>query len=228
MFFALFCDYNSAMGLDNKTLENLRVAYKKAELDIKDTDGDPLIQFEKWFHDAMKSECDEPNALTLSTISEGRPHSRVVLLKGFHQGGLVFYTNYLSQKGHDLSVNPFAAMNFLWLPLQRQVRIEGKLLKVEKKLSDEYFHKRPRGSQIGAMASPQSQVVSSRDDLEKMFHETEVKYKEVDPLPRPEHWGGYLLIPDYYEFWQGRDNRMHDRIIYKNQNGQWKRERLAP
>jgi pyridoxamine 5'-phosphate oxidase len=216
------------MTLDNKTLESLRVAYKMAELDIKDTDSDPLVQFEKWFHEAMKSSCDEPNAFTLSTISNNRPHSRVVLLKGFHQGGLVFYTNYLSHKGDEVSANPFGAINFLWLPLQRQVRVEGKLEKVEAKLSDDYFQKRPRGSQLGAIASPQSKMVKDRSELENLFKETEEKLKNIDPLPRPSHWGGYKLIPDYYEFWQGRDNRMHDRITYRLQDGHWLRERLAP
>lgn len=216
------------MALDNKTLENLRVAYKMAELDIKDTESDPYIQFEKWFHEAMKSECEEPNAFTLSTIGDNRPHSRVVLLKGFHQGGFVFYTNYLSHKGHEIEKNPYGAMNFLWLPLQRQVRVEGKLIKAPAQMSDHYFHKRPRGSQLGAISSPQSQVVDSREQLESLFQRSEEKFQQIDPLPRPEHWGGYVLQPDYYEFWQGRDNRMHDRIVYRLENGIWLRERLAP
>jgi len=216
------------MGLDNKTLEGLRVAYKMAQLDIQDTDPDPVLQFDMWFNEAMKSECDEPNAFTLSTISNQRPHSRVVLLKGFHQGGLVFYTNYKSHKGHEIESNSHVAVNFLWLPLQRQIRIEGKIIKADKEISDAYFHKRPRGSQLGALASPQSQTMKDREQLEKLFSETETKYKNIDPLPRPEHWGGYIIVPDYYEFWQGRDNRMHDRIIYKANGKDWLRERLAP
>lgn len=216
------------MGTDNQILEKLRVSYKKAQLDIAQTDADPLLQFDMWFNEAMNSECDEPNAFTLSTIRHGRPHSRVVLLKGFHQGGFVFYTNYESLKGQDIDTNPYGAMNFLWLPLQRQIRVEGKLIKTDSALSDSYFHKRPWGSQLGAIASPQSRTVKNRAELEDLFHKAEEKFKNTDPLPRPSHWGGYVLIPDYFEFWQGRDNRMHDRIVYKLDGDDWIRERLAP
>ncbi len=216
------------MGLDNKTLENLRVAYKMEKLDTGDIKNDPFEQFQVWFDEALKSECDEPNAFTLSTIGNNRPHSRVVLLKGFHQKSPIFYTNYLSQKGHELESNPFGAINFLWLPLQRQVRIEGKIYKLDARLSDAYFNKRPRGSQLGAIASPQSEKVENRKTLEDLFDATEEKFKTIDPIPRPENWGGYYLVPDYYEFWQGRDNRMHDRLSYRLDGASWIIERLAP
>lgn len=216
------------MGLDNKTLENLRVAYKMAKLDMSDIKNDPFEQFQVWFDEALKSECDEPNAFTLSTIGNNRPHSRVVLLKGFYQKSPIFYTNYLSQKGHDLESNAFGAINFLWLPLQRQVRIEGKIYKLEAGLSDTYFNKRPRGSQLGAIASPQSEKVADRKTLENLFETAQEKYKDIDPLPRPANWGGYYLVPDYYEFWQGRDNRMHDRLSYQLKSSSWTIERLAP
>lgn len=209
-------------------MENLRGTYRKASLDITDCHQNPELQFDKWFEDAVNSKCDEPNAFVLSTIFENRPRSRVVLLKGIHDGGFVFYTNYRSAKGHEIQDNTFVSMNFLWLPLARQVRIEGTISKVDTHLSDDYFHKRPRGNQIGAIASPQSQRVTSRQELEKLFHEAELELANLSELTRPAHWGGYTIKPEYFEFWQGRDNRMHDRIIYEKENGSWKLGRLAP
>lgn len=212
----------------NETLENLRQHYRLSSFDIKDCDADPVEQFNHWMHDSIKGKVDEPNAFVLSTVSEGRPRGRVMLLKGVHHGQFVFYTNYNSAKGHEIETNAQVALTFLWLPLQRQVRIEGKIKKVEESLSDDYFHKRPRGNQIGAIASPQSQKVATREDLEKMFEAAGKKFPENAELIRPAHWGGYGIVPDYFEFWQGRDNRMHDRIVYEKGGDGWKLGRLAP
>lgn len=212
----------------NQTLENLRVNYRKAALDVTDCNQNPELQFDSWFENAVTSKCDEPNAFVLSTVIDNRPRGRVVLLKGIHEGQFIFYTNYNSAKGYELDHNSRVAMTFLWLPLQRQVRIEGTLAKVSSELSDDYFHKRPRGNQIGAIASPQSHRVSSRAELEKYFHEAELKNKDLTVLTRPAHWGGYGITPDYFEFWQGRDSRMHDRIVYEKTNKVWSLGRLAP
>lgn len=212
----------------NQTLSQLRGIYSGEEFDVTDADQNPMLQFGKWIGEAISSSCDEPNAFTLSTINQNRPKSRVVLFKGFHDGRLVFYTNYLSHKGLEIKENPFAAMNFLWLPLQRQVRIEGKISKVSEALSDEYFKSRPRGSQLGGVASPQSQLVKDRHSLEVLFQNTEEQFKDMENIPRPSHWGGYALEPDYFEFWQGRENRMHDRIAYTLKNSSWVKSRLSP
>lgn len=212
----------------NLTLQNLRVAYLQASLDVSECNPNPELQFEKWIQEAISSQCDEPNAFTLSTIHNGQPRGRVVLLKGIENSQFHFYTNYQSSKGIELSGNSRVAMTFLWLPLHRQVRIEGIATKADAQKSDSYFHKRPRGSQIGALASPQSQKVSSRAELEKLFVDAEAKYSNVDQIPRPKEWGGYGIAPTYFEFWQGRDNRMHDRVSYELKNGEWILSRLAP
>lgn len=212
----------------NKTLENLRINYQSAALDIHDCDQDPLLQFDKWLKEALLSECDEPNAFILSTVRDQRPRARVILLKGIHHNEFIFYTNYNSAKGDELNDNSKVAMTFMWLPLQRQVRIEGTVTKVSEELSDDYFQKRPRGSQLGAIASPQSKIVANREALEKMFSETETKFKNVEILPRPSHWGGYGVTPTLIEFWQGRNNRMHDRICYVKNGESWELQRLAP
>lgn len=211
-----------------ETLENLRIRYSQSSLDVGDCAVDPSEQMSRWLQEAINGQCDEPNAFTLSTCFQGKPHARVVLLKGLLNGNLYFYTNYKSAKGAEISQNDFVAMTFLWLPLQRQVRIEGKVIFSTPEESDNYFQKRPRGSQLGAIASPQSSRVKSRAELEKLFHETEEKFKNVEKLPRPAHWGGYIVIPEYFEFWQGRDNRMHDRIGYEKKSGHWEKFRLAP
>jgi len=217
------------MSTVNQTLENLRVAYMGAPLDVNDCDPSPLVQFEHWFADALRAEVEEPNAFVLSTVTKNlKPRGRVLLLKGLHEGQFVFYTNYSSAKGHELEENAHASLTFLWLPLARQIRIEGVIQKVSSELSEDYFHKRPRGSQIGAIASPQSQKVDSRSTLEAMFTETEIKFGESEILPRPGNWGGYGLVADYVEFWQGRNNRMHDRISYEKTSQGWVRSRLAP
>jgi pyridoxamine 5'-phosphate oxidase len=212
----------------NIILENLRVRYQSSELDFKDCSKDPVLQFNHWLDQAIDSQCDEPNAFILSTVSNDQPRSRVVLLKGIKDNQFVFYTNYSSAKGHEISLNQKVAMTFLWLPLQRQVRIEGIVSKIDNVSSDEYFRKRPRGSQIGAIASPQSQKVSSRKELEDLFKITEEKFIQVQDLPRPKNWGGYAISPTYLEFWQGRDNRMHDRICFEKKNNDWEIYRLAP
>ncbi len=212
----------------NQTLENLRVSYQASKLDIEDCDNDPVIKFDQWLENAIQAKCDEPNAFVLSTAKNDQPRARVVLLKGIHQNQFFFYTNYNSSKASEIHLNDKVAMTFLWLPLQRQVRIEGSVTKAPEKLSDEYFHKRPRGSQIGAIASPQSAKVSSRLSLEKMFKDTEIKFEGTEILPRPSFWGGYGITPSYFEFWQGRNNRMHDRICYEMNSSQWEKARLAP
>jgi pyridoxamine 5'-phosphate oxidase len=212
----------------NETLESLRVSYQASSLDAKDCDSDPLIQFDQWLQQAILSKCDEPNSFILSTVKNYRPRGRVVLLKGIHNSEFVFYTNYKSAKGDEIEKNENVALTFLWLPLQRQVRIEGKVTKVPETLSDDYFEKRPRGSQIGAIASPQSTILESRKSLEELFLRAEEKFEGEEKLPRPNHWGGYGITPDYIEFWQGRPNRMHDRICYEKDLDQWKIYRLAP
>ena len=212
----------------NETLENLRISYRHHTLDIKDCLENSKLQFDRWFQEAVKGECDEPNAFVLSTIYQQKPRGRVVLLKGIHNEQFTFYTNYKSAKGQEIENNSHVAMTFLWLPLQRQVRIEGVISKVDPSLSDDYFQKRPRDSQLGAIASPQSQKVGSRLELEALFQEADKKYAPLQTLTRPPHWGGYSINPDYFEFWQGRESRMHDRVIYEKMNEQWVLSRLAP
>jgi pyridoxamine 5'-phosphate oxidase len=216
------------MNLAREELQNLRKSYKLGALSEQHCAPTPKAQFEAWFQEALKSEIDEPNAFTLSTISGGHPSARVVLFKGFEQEGPVFYSNYDSPKGQQLTTTPFAAATFLWLPLERQVRIEGAVQKVSAELSDDYFATRPRGSQIGAAASPQGQVVGSREELEMKFAEIESRYPEGTLIPRPANWGGFVIVPTVWEFWQGRRNRLHDRIRYRLDCGVWIKERLAP
>lgn len=213
----------------NETLKNLRVNYQLESLDVKDCHKNPIYQFDKWFREATTAKCDEPNAFVLSTLSQsGWPRSRVLLLKGIHEERFIFYTNYKSSKGEEVIHHNKVSMNFLWLPLQRQVRIEGLISKVSEEMSDDYFKVRPRGSQIGAVASPQSQKVSSREALEQMFQEAEQRFENVENIPRPKNWGGYEVTPVSFEFWQGRSNRMHDRICYEISNGNWEIQRIAP
>lgn len=211
-----------------ETLQNLRIRYSHSSLDVTDCDKNPADQMGRWLQDAISGQCDEPNAFTLSTCVDGKPRARIVLLKGLLKEKLYFYTNYKSSKGSEIDSNGSVAMTFLWLPLQRQVRIEGKISLATAAESDDYFSKRPRGSQIGAIASPQSTRVSDRAQLEKWFKDTEAKYQGQESLPRPAHWGGYVVTPTYFEFWQGRDNRMHDRICYEMKDGKWNIFRLAP
>lgn len=211
-------------------IKDLREEYSSEPLDISDVDPDPFLQFRHWFKEALNSDLPEPNAMVLSTITEdGRPAARVVLLKEFNAEGFVFFTNYHSRKGRELAKNPQACLVFNWLELQRQVRVEGQAEMIPAEASTAYFQSRPRGSQIGAWASPQSRPLSSRKVLEDRLIELGEKYGDFEALPRPDHWGGYLVRPRLIEFWQGRPSRLHDRIEYRRQpDGSWQRLRLAP
>lgn len=210
----------------NNELEKLRVDYQSKLLD-KGIEDNPIDFLKKWLQEAIESACLEPNAFTLSTIKDGRPRSRVLLIKGVDDEGLYFYTNYQSAKGDEIAKNPMCAANFLWLPLNRQIRIEGEVVKASPTKSDAYFSKRPRGSQLGAHASHQSQEISSREKLENQYGEVEKKFDGLE-VKRPENWGGYILKPNYVEFWQGRGNRLHDRISYEWLNQAWVQKRLQP
>lgn len=209
-------------------LADLRENYTRGSLDAADVLPDPLAQFQRWFDQALASQLPEPNAMHLTTVgADGRPSGRIVLLKGLDEGFL-FFTNYQSRKGHELARNDRAALTFFWVELERQVRVEGCVERVSEAESDAYFASRPRGSQIGAWVSAQSEVVPDREFLEKRAAELAAKFAE-QPVPRPPHWGGYRLKPDYLEFWQGRPSRLHDRIAYTWQlGGNWKIERLSP
>jgi pyridoxamine 5'-phosphate oxidase len=206
----------------------IRREYSKQTLSEEDVAPDAIEQFTRWWNDAIKSEVIEVNAMTLATATnDGKPHARIVLLKGFDDKGFVFFTNYESHKGKELAENPKAALVFMWKELERQVRIEGTVTKIDTAESDAYFQSRPAGSRIGAWVSPQSKVIASRELLEENVKKFTTTFGEH--IPRPANWGGYLVIPASIEFWQGRRNRLHDRILYtKTINGDWKIERLAP
>lgn len=216
------------MELTKEILQNLRQDYKRATLTEKDTAQNPIAQFEKWFTDALNAQLYEPNVMTLATVDKaGHPDARIMLLKGFDENGFTFFTNYLSEKGKELKKNPFACVVFFWPELERQVRISGKIDKLDKESSEQYFNARPRGSQIGAIVSPQSQAIENREILEKKVEELDTAYGSR-PIPKPAHWGGYLLKPTAIEFWQGRPNRLHDRIKYELNATKWTKKRLAP
>ncbi len=208
-------------------LARVRQEYMRDGLDEADALADPLAQFARWFEDAQKAELTMANAMSLATVSaDGKPSSRVVLLKGLDDGGFVFYTNYASRKGHDIEGNAHASLLFAWLQLERQVRIDGTLTKVSAAESDAYFATRPLGSRHAAIASPQSEVITSRALLEQRFNEA---VRSTGSAPqRPAHWGGYRLMPVEMEFWQGRENRLHDRLAYRKLAQGWEIERLAP
>lgn len=206
----------------------IRIDYQKQELRRRDVEANPLAQFQKWFDEALKAQVHEPNAMTLSTVNAaGQPSGRIVLLKDVNATGFSFYTNYTSKKGQDLQANPKAALTFFWGELERQVRIEGSVQKVDAAVSTAYFKSRPLGSQIGALTSPQSQVIESRDWLEARLDEVTKQVGHSVP-ERPPYWGGYLLKPIWMEFWQGRPSRLHDRIAYSRLDDAWKIDRLAP
>ena len=205
----------------------LRKSYERAALDEQASDADPMAQFSRWFEEALAARLPEPNAMTLATVgADGRPSTRVVLIKGFDERGIVWYTNYQSRKGRELAGNPHAALQFHWVELERVVRIEGRVSTVESELSDSYYASRPLDSRIGAWASPQSEVVHSRAVL--VANAARYAAQFLMSPPRPPHWGGYRLVPDRWEFWQGRPSRLHDRLRYRLDEGQWLRERLAP
>jgi len=210
------------------TLADLRKSYERAELSEDASHADPLQQFSQWLDEAIKAAVPEPNAMTLATVgSDLRPSTRVVLIKGLDARGIVWYTNYESRKGQELAGNPYAALQFHWVELERLVRIEGIVEKVEPLQSDAYFHSRPLDSRIGAWASPQSRVISSRAVL--VANAARYGAQFLLQPPRPPHWGGYRLKPDSWQFWQGRRSRLHDRLRYAADGLQgWKRERLAP
>jgi len=208
-------------------IAHLRKSYERAQLDEANSEADPLKQFELWFHQALTAEIPESNAMTLATVgADGRPSTRVVLIKDFDARGIVWYTNYESRKGRELAGNAFAALQFHWIELERVVRIEGRTERVSVEESDAYFATRPLDSRIGAWASPQSQVISSRAVLVTNAAKFGAKFM-LQP-PRPAHWGGYRLLPDRWEFWQGRKSRLHDRLHYRQGATAWVRERLAP
>jgi pyridoxamine 5'-phosphate oxidase len=216
------------MDLNKNNLHDLRQDYRVAQLTEKDVEQNPILQFENWFNAALAAQLYEPNVMTLATSDRfGKPSARIVLLKGFDENGFVFYTNYESKKGRDLLENPQAALVFFWAELERQVRIEGVVTKVDTETSAAYFHSRPIGSQIGSLASPQSKVLKSRESLENKATELTKEFKGSE-IPHPLHWGGYLIEPSHIEFWQGRPSRLHDRIAYDLVDGSWIINRLAP
>lgn len=210
------------------SISSIRKDYQLKSLSEIDVELNPVDQFGKWWDEALMSEIDEVNAMTLSTVNAaGRPSARVVLLKGFDQNGFVFFTNYESEKGQHLLHHPYASLVFFWKELERQVRIEGACEKVSEEESDAYFHSRPKGSQLGAWASPQSRIIEGRSVLEENIEQLEKRFSS-GKIERPPHWGGYRVIPDKIEFWQGRSSRLHDRIVYQRNSDGWNISRLAP
>jgi pyridoxamine 5'-phosphate oxidase len=213
--------------LSQAELADLRKSYSKGELDEASAHANPLQQFSHWLQEAIAAQVPEPNAMTLATVGSNlRPSTRVVLIKGYDERGIVWYTNYQSRKGQELAGNPFAALQFHWVELERTVRIEGTVEKVAGDESDAYFHSRPLDSRIGAWASPQSQPIAGRSVL--VANAAKYSAQFLLQPPRPPHWGGYRLVPDQWQFWQGRRSRLHDRLRYTLANGAWVKERLAP
>ena len=209
-------------------IANLRKDYSLQSLSEDDVDVNPITQFEKWWNEVIESKIEEPNAMTLATATkEGRPDARIVLLKGFSDKGFIFFSNYESRKARELNDNPLASLVFFWRELERQIRVEGNVKRISSEESDEYFLKRPRESRISAWSSPQSTVIQGREKLENAIKEFKLQFPG-ESVPRPPYWGGYIVIPEVIEFWQGRRNRLHDRIRYICHGNQWDIERLAP
>ena len=211
-----------------KSIAEIRREYSGLSFSEKEISDCPLTQFELWFSEVIKHEVDDPTAMVLSTVDEfNHPDSRVVLLKGILQGAFIFYTNYQSIKSKQIQHNSFVALNFYWPKMVRQVRIRGQVKRVSTEQSDAYFSTRPKASQISAIGSPQSREITDRDELEQIVNQLIAKYQQ-EPVVRPDYWGGYEVVPDEIEFWQGRDNRLHDRIHYYLEQGKWLHRRLAP
>jgi pyridoxamine 5'-phosphate oxidase len=209
-------------------IADLRRSYSRASLDERDVDADPIAQFRRWFQDALDARAVEPNAMTLATATpDGRPSARVVLLKGVDARGLAFYTDYRSRKAAELDTNPRAALTFWWAELERQVRVAGAVERVARDESDAYYRSRPVGSRLGAWASRQSHPIPDRAWLERELAEAERRFAGAEP-PLPDHWGGYRVVPEEIEFWQGRESRLHDRIRYRRDGGAWTIDRLSP
>lgn len=219
--------HNERMNATHSSIADLRKSYERAELSEDASHADPLQQFDQWLNEALAAQVPEPNAMTVATVDGSlRPSTRVVLIKGYDARGIVWYTNYDSRKGRELAGNPFAALQFHWVELERVVRIEGRVEKVDAADSDAYYASRPLDSRIGAWASPQSQVIPGRSAL--VANAAKYGAQFLLQPPRPPHWGGYRLVPDRWEFWQGRKSRLHDRLRYRLESGAWLRERLAP
>ncbi len=211
-----------------RNLARIRTEYRLSQLQEGMVNPNPFKQLEQWINEAIGAGCEEPTAMTLATCSgQGKPSARIVLLKGVSEGGCVFFTNYLSRKGIELLENPWAALVLFWPQIERQVRVEGKVHQLNEAASDEYFLSRPQGSKVGAWASPQSQIVPSREHLELLWMEYQERYSDGN-VPRPSHWGGYILVPSCFEFWQGRPSRLHDRLQYLPEGEGWTVSRLAP
>ena len=211
------------------SISDIRRDYMLKSFDESHAANNPFDQFREWWEEATSADIDEVNAMTLATVDgNGKPAARIVLLKGYTQDGFVFFTNYESAKGQDLAINPNAALLFFWKELERQIRIEGTVEKIDPADSDAYFHSRPAGSRIGAWVSPQSKVIPNRAFLENNYHELVKKYPNENTVPRPPHWGGFIVKPESFEFWQGRSSRLHDRLKYTKTKEGWNRERLAP
>jgi pyridoxamine 5'-phosphate oxidase len=219
-----------AKPIHRLSLADLRENYGLGELSEQNCESNPIVQFERWIKDAQRADLREPNAMVLATATrDGRPSARIVLLKEVSDLGFVFYTNYSSRKARELETNPFAALTFYWSELERQVRVEGEVCRVPRQQSEAYFRTRPKGSQLGAWASHQSQALPSREPLDLRLNELEARYAGTVDIPVPEFWGGYCLLHDTIEFWQGRPNRLHDRLLYKRDGESgWTLQRLSP
>ncbi len=221
--------YSESGNMNQDFFQQLRREYSQKPFDEKDLASSPFKQFAHWFEQVLKEGLDMPNAMTLATVSnKGEPTARTVLLKSFDEAGFVFFTNYQSLKAQCLSQNPQASLLFYWSALDRQVRIQGKVEKTSGKESESYFHTRPLESQISASISPQSEVIDSRQKLEETFSQFKEQLASKEHAPLPDNWGGYRVIPHYFEFWQGRENRLHDRLVYEKKNENWLVKRLAP